>query len=210
MYFNDNIDAMEAYVPGEQPAAGAKVIKLNTNENPYPPSPKVRDVLDGLDVAALRRYPDALAGEFRSVAADLLSVPPEWILPGDGSDDVIMMIARSALQPGRRCAYPVPTFDFYFTQVQIQGAERIEVPLDDDFRLPVDALIDARADVTFIANPNSPTGIAAPTDALAEIAAGLDGLVVIDEAYADFAEDNALELLDRHENVIILRTLSKG
>ncbi|MFP4052483.1 MAG: histidinol-phosphate transaminase [Phycisphaerae bacterium] len=210
-WFKDNIVEMEAYVPGEQPKGDAPVVKLNTNENPYPPSPAVADVLHHFDTACLRRYPDAMAGEFRRAASEALGVPTDWILPGDGSDDLIMMIARACLGKGRAVAYPVPTFDFYFTQAQIQDAPRIELPLEpDSFRLPLDAMRSAGAAVTFVANPNSPTGVAATTDELDSLASDLDGLLVVDEAYADFASENAMSLVEKHENVIVLRTLSKG
>ena len=209
-FFRDNIDAMAAYVPGEQPAAGQRVIKLNTNENPYPPSPRAMAALATLDPEALRLYPDAMAGAFRQAVADVLDTPAEWVLPGDGSDDVIMMIARSALGPGRRVAYPTPTFTFYRTQALIEGAEIREVPFAPDFRLPIDDLAAADAHVTFIANPNSPSGTAAGNEELAALAARLSGLLVIDEAYVDFAESSALPLVAEFPNVMLLRTLSKG
>jgi histidinol-phosphate aminotransferase len=151
-----------------------------------------------------------MATRFRNAAADVLGVPGEWILPGNGSDDVIMMIARSCLGPSRPAAFPVPTFDFYRTQALIEDAPRTEIPLDDNWQLPVEKLIEAAAAVTFIANPNSPTGVAADNDALSELADGLDGLVVIDEAYVDFADASAIDLLEGRDNVILLRTLSKG
>ncbi|MFP4139079.1 MAG: histidinol-phosphate transaminase [Planctomycetota bacterium] len=209
-WFKDNIRSMEAYVPGEQPRSADRIIKLNTNENPYPPSPKVAEALSAVDLAQLRRYPDAMATLFRNAAADVLGVPADWILPGNGSDDVIMMIARACLGPARPAAFPVPTFEFYRTQSLIEDALRTEVPLEEDYRLPVEKLIDAAAAVTFIANPNSPTGVAADNDALAELADGLEGLVVIDEAYVDFADASAIDLLEGRDNVILLRTLSKG
>jgi histidinol-phosphate aminotransferase len=209
-WFKDNIRSMEAYVPGEQPRSTDRVVKLNTNENPYPPSPKVAEALQTADPAQLRRYPDAMATLFRNVAADVLGVPTDWILPGNGSDDVLMMIARACLGPARSVAFPVPTFDFYRTQALIEDALRTEIPSGEDYRLPVEKLIDAAAAVTFIANPNSPTGVAADNDALAELADGLEGLVVIDEAYVDFADTSAIDLLEGRDNVILLRTLSKG
>ena len=208
--FRDNIEAMKAYVPGEQPAEGQTVIKLNTNENPYPPSPAVAKVLREFDPAELRAYPDPLAGRFRRAVAELLDVPAEWVLPGDGSDDLIVMIARAALGPGRPLVYPVPTFTYYFTQGQIEDARIVEVPSAEDFALPLEGLIEARGAVTFVSSPNSPTGLSASVDELEELAANLSGILVVDEAYVDFAETTALELAGRHENVIVLRTLSKS
>lgn len=209
-YFLDNIEAMAPYVPGEQPPPGRRVVKLNTNENPYPPSPAVLDALRTFDGDPLRRYPDAMAGALRQAVSEVLDVPRDWILPGNGSDDLIMMIARACVAPHRSVVYPTPTFEFYHTQARIEDARCVEVPLQEDFSLPVDALIEASGDVTFVANPNSPTGLAAPVDALAALADGLSGLLVIDEAYVDFADGDALDLARRFENVVILRTLSKG
>ncbi len=209
-YFRDNIDAMAAYVPGEQPAADEKVIKLNTNENPYPPSPRAMEVLRAFAGESLRLYPDAMAGRFRQAAAAVLSVSADWILPGDGSDDLIVMIARAAAGPTRAVAYPVPTFPFYVAQGRIEAAEIVEVPYGDGWKLPVDELIAAGAAVTFVANPSTPSGTMATTQQLAALADGLAGLLVIDEAYVDFADFDALDLTRRFDNVIVLRTLSKG
>lgn len=209
-YFRTNIDAMQAYVPGAQPPAGAKVVKLNQNENPYPPSPRALAVLRDFAGEGLRLYPDPLATEFRLAAGEALGVPHEWILPGDGSDDLIIMIARAVAGPGRSIAYPVPTFPFYFTQGRIEDARLVEVPAAEDFSLPIDALAAAHADLTFLASPNSPTGAAATVDQLDWLAGRLRGVLVIDEAYADFADASAVALLRRHDNVMLMRTLSKG
>jgi histidinol-phosphate aminotransferase len=208
--FRPNIDRMSAYVPGEQPPPGAKVIKLNTNENPYPPSPKAIEAMRALDGDLLRRYPHPYAEGFRRCAAQVLDVPPEWIVPGNGSDDLLAMVVLACAQPGRKIVYPTPTYVLYRTLADMQDAVRIEVPYDRDYTLDVDALADCDGDVTFVASPNSPSGTIAPTDKLDSLASRLRGLLVIDEAYADFADGNAMNLVRRHANVIVLRTLSKG
>ncbi len=209
-YFRKNIDAMQAYIPGEQPANDVRVIKLNTNENPYPPSPAVAELLRTFDPEQLRKYPHPLAQRFRESVAAALDVPADWVLPGNGSDDLITMIARACLGDGGRAAYATPTFEFYRTQADIQAAGPIEVPYPDDFALPIDALIAARTVLTFVSAPNSPSGTAFPVDSLRRLAEGVDGLLVIDEAYADFANGNAMELVGERDNVVVLRTLSKG
>ncbi len=209
-FFRDNIDAMTPYIPGDQPIGGEGIVKLNQNENPYPPSPAALEVLRQFDGGTLRLYPDPMAREFCRTAGEVLGVPPESILVGDGSDDIIIMIARACLAKGRSVVYPVPTFPFYFTQAQVEDAQIVAVPFNDDFSVPIDALIQAGGTVTFVANPGSPTGVAPSTDQLDYLAGKLDGLLVIDEAYVDFADQNALALADRHANVIVLRTLSKG
>jgi histidinol-phosphate aminotransferase len=208
--FKSHLDAMVPYVPGEQPGVGDKFIKLNSNENPYPPSLQALRAIGRFDGTVLQRYSDPMSGLFRQAVSQALNVPPEWILPGNGSDDLIVMICRACLSHGRALIYPVPTFTFYKTQGLIEGAEIIEVPLKEDFTLPMEALIEAKGAVTFVANPNSPTGVAATTDELETLARRISGLLVIDEAYVDFAEENALRLALKYENVMVLRTLSKG
>ena len=209
-YFRDNIEAMSAYVPGEQPPPGAKVIKLNTNENPYPPAPAAMAILRDFDADLLRRYPHPLAERFRLRVAEVLGVPVDWVLSGNGSDDLVTMIGRACAGPGRPVAYAVPTFEFYITQAQIQAAKRVEADYDEQYNLPVDELLAAEPAVTFVASPNSPSGTAVPRQQLGRLASGLSGVLVIDEAYVDFADGDALELVRRHENVLVLRTLSKG
>ncbi|MCJ7544932.1 MAG: histidinol-phosphate transaminase [Phycisphaerae bacterium] len=209
-FFKKHIEAMDAYVPGEQPVTLAGVVKLNQNENPYPPSPKALAALREFDEASLRLYPDPMVARFRRAAAELLGVGEDWILPGDGSDDLIIMIARAAAGPGRAAAYPYPTFPFYFTQGQIENARCLRVPCPEDFSLPLEALAKADAAVTFVASPNSPTGATATPDRLEWLAGKLKGLLVIDEAYVDFADQHAAALATRRDNVIVLRSLSKG
>ena len=208
--FKDNIESMAAYVPGEQPRTPGPIVKLNQNENPYPPSPKALAVLREFDGSTLRLYPDPMVTRFRQAAAELMGVGVDWILPGDGSDDLIIMIARAAAGPGRPVAYPHPTFPFYFTQAKIENAPVVRVPCDDEFSLPLEALAMAKAAVTFVASPNSPTGATASPDRLDWLAGKLKGLLVLDEAYVDFADQNAAALATRRPNVIVLRTLSKG
>ena len=209
-YFRPSVDAMSGYVPGEQPSPQAQVIKLNTNENPYPPSPKALQVLRGFEGELLRRYPHPMANPFRQAASRVLGVPEDWILVGNGSDDVLTMLMRACTEPGRRVVYPMPTYVLYRTLAQIQDAEIVEVPYPEDYSLPVEQLVETGGAITFIASPNSPSGTLAPVDLLDKLASQLSGVLVIDEAYADFAESNALELVKQHDNVIVLRTLSKG
>jgi histidinol-phosphate aminotransferase len=208
--FRANIESMPPYVPGEQPPAGAKVIKLNTNENPYPPSPRAMQVLRELDGERLRLYSDPSARAFCGAAADALGVPLEWVIAGNGSDDLLAMVFLACVEPGRKVVYPAPTYVLYRTLAQMQGGQIVEVPFDEDYRLPVRGIVEASGAVTLLARPNSPSGTVWPLHQIEEIAAGVPGLVVLDEAYVDFAEDNGLDLARRMPNVLVLRTLSKG
>jgi histidinol-phosphate aminotransferase len=158
----------------------------------------------------LRRYPHPMSERFRDVASDVLDVPRGWVLVGNGSDDLLTMLCRACLEPGRAAACPMPTYVYYRTLTHIQDAPFIEVPFDERYNLPVDELATAGGAVTFIASPNSPSGTSFPVELLDDLASRLDGLLVVDEAYVDFARRTALELVRRRENVVVLRTLSKG
>lgn len=209
-YFRPSIEAMTGYVPGEQPKPGTPIIKLNTNENPYPPSPQAIDVLRHLDSEWLRRYPDPYANEFRQAVSQVLDVPLDWVIVSNGSDDLLNLIVRACAEPGRQVVYPMPTYVLYRTLSQMQPAETVEIPYGEDYHLPFEELVTANGAITFIASPNSPSGHEVPIEELRDLAAKLSGILVIDEAYVDFAESSALPLVKEFENVIVIRTLSKG
>jgi len=210
-YFRPAIDVMTGYVPGEQPKSGIKVIKLNTNENPYPPSPKAIAALQNIDGDSLRRYPDPFAHDFCQAVSEVLDVPADWVIVGNGSDDVLNILIRACAEGrDRKVVYPMPTYVLYRTLAAMQPAEVVEVPYGENFQLPIDQLIAANGAVTFIASPNSPSGHIVPLDDLRQLARRVSGIVAIDEAYVDFAEYSALPLVKEFDNVIVLRTLSKG
>ena len=209
-YFRPAIDAMTGYIPGEQPKPGTKIIKLNTNENPYPPSPKAMEVLRSVDSELLRRYPDPFAKEFCQAVSDALGVPADWLIVGNGSDEILNVLIRSCAEGcDRQVVYPMPTYVLYRTLSAMQPASVVEVPYGN-FQLPIEDLVAANGAITFIASPNSPSGHMVPLEHLRELAQRVSGIVAIDEAYADFAEYTALPLVQEFENVIVLRTMSKG
>ena len=209
-YFRPSINAIAGYTPGEQPKPGMPIIKLNTNENPYPPSPAAIKVLRNLDSEWLRRYPDPFANEFRQAASQALDVPVDWMIVSNGSDDLLNVIIRACAELGRKVVYPMPTYVLYQTLAEVQVAEFVEVPYGENYQLPIAKLIAADGAVTLIATPNSPSGHSVSTSDLRQLATELSGVLVIDEAYVDFAEGNALPLVKEFDNVIITRTLSKG
>jgi histidinol-phosphate aminotransferase len=209
-YFRPSLDAVAGYVPGEQPKPGTALIKLNTNENPYPPSPAAIETLRTLDSEWLRRYPNAYANEFRQSVSDVLQVPVDWVIAGNGSDELLSVIIRACVEPGQSVVYPMPTYVLYRTLTEIQPAQPVEILYGADYRLPIADLIAAQGAVTLIASPNSPSGHAVPIADLRTLATHLSGVLVIDEAYVDFAEENALPLVQEFEHVILIRTLSKG
>lgn len=207
-YFRNSIDTMEAYAPGEQPQ-GKGFIKLNTNESPYPPTAKVLKAMRDAANSDIRLYPDPMAQAVRRKAAEVLGCKPGRILVGNGSDDLLTMIFRAIVGPKRVVAFPVPTYSLYETLAEIEGSRAKTVPFPDDFSLPK-KLFAKGAAATIIANPNSPSGTVTSNATLSRLARAIDGVLVVDEAYADFGESNALKLVDRHPNVIVLRTFSKS
>jgi len=206
--FRRNIARMQGYVPGEQPQETG-FIKLNTNENPYPPSPTVRKALLAEANASLRLYPDPDATKLRRQAALTYGFDPSQVIAGNGSDDLLAMVARAFIGEGDTLCHPTPTYTLYDTLVKIQGGKIARISYPEDYSLPA-RLAARRAKVTIVATPNSPSGTSIPTAALADLADRLAGILVIDEAYADFAEETALSLAREKENVIVLRTLSKS
>lgn len=209
-FLRPHLQTIPGYTPGEQPPPGSAMIKLNTNENPYPPSDRVFEALQNIDGELLRRYPNASAQIFREAAGAVFDVPPDWITVANGSDDLLSLIVRAFVNVGSRVVYPMPTYVLYRTLAQLQGAQPYEIPYDPSFNLPTAKLVEAAGAVTLIASPNSPSGTAIPIEQLEKLAAQAPGVLVIDEAYVDFAESDALALARDHDNVIILRTLSKG
>jgi len=185
------------------------VIKLNTNENPYPPSPRVLEALRAALDASVRLYPDPEATALRARVAQVYGIRPDHVLVGNGSDELIALLLRAVIDPGDRVAFPVPTYSLYETMVAAQGGAAVKVPFPDDFALP-EGVATARARLTFLCNPNSPSGTLVPLPAIERLARSVDGILVVDEAYVDFSHTNALGLVGKLDNVVVLRTLSKS
>ena len=207
-YFRESIDRLKGYEPGFQPSQ-ADVIKLNTNENPFPPSPKVMEMLGRITAEQLRRYPDPLGNRFREAAAELNGVSPENILCCNGGDDLLNLAFRAFCDENHPAVYPVPTYTLYPVLAKIQDCQVIEIPFDDEFNLPA-KLAATSAALTIVCNPNAPSGTLISAEELASLADEISGVLLIDEAYVDYAEKNCASLIKDFDNVIILRSLSKG
>jgi histidinol-phosphate aminotransferase len=210
-YFRPNIDAMTGYVPGEQPRDDG-VIKLNTNENPYPPSPKVYAALRKAINPSLRLYPEPLSDSLRSAAATVYGVKPENIIAGNGSDEILSMLLRSFVGPGGRVAFSVPTYSLYDTLVEIQDGVSVRVEYPADFSLPED-LAGQNGALTFLCNPNAPSGTLVSLAEIAKLAGAVAGILVVDEAYVDFAESegaSSIPLIRQFPNLVVMRTFSKS
>jgi len=206
--FLPHIAGMAGYTPGEQPRHQG-VIKLNTNENPYPPSPRVLQALIEACGEGLRRYPDAEARDVRQQLGRLFDLPIEQILLGNGSDEILNIIVRSFAGPGHGVALLHPTYPYYRKLLELQDAQALESEFPEDYSLPEDfAPSDAR--LALIANPNSPSGtVLSPEDVL-RVVGRTEGMVVVDEAYVDFAVGGCLDLVRECPRVIVTRTMSKS
>ena len=210
-YFRKIIDEMDGYVPGFQPT-GADVVKLNTNENPYPPSPQAVEAIRNFDTTALKRYPQPLGDSFCKTAADVLGVEPNNILCTNGGDDLLTICFRSFCDENRHAAFPGPTYSLYPVLAKLQNCKTVEIPFASDYSLPANPLVESGAAMVIVCNPNAPSGSFIQPAEIKKLADRLKGksILLIDEAYADFAESNCVPLIKECENVIILRSMSKG
>jgi histidinol-phosphate aminotransferase len=211
MRFRSNIAGLAGYAPGEQPQ-DSEIIKLNTNENPYPPSPKVFAALRSALRSSLRLYPEPLSDSLRSAAAAVYGVMPANIIAGNGSDELLAIALRCFVGPGDRVAFPVPTYSLYDTLVEIQDGVRLAVDYPADFSLPA-SLNAQNAILTFLCNPNAPSGTIVPLPEIEKLARSVSGVLVVDEAYVDFAASegsSALPLIHRLPNLVVLRSFSKS
>jgi len=201
---------MAGYVPGEQPKAN-EFVKLNTNENPYPASPAVVRAVEETIRGGLERYPHPMADPFRHKAAEVLGVEPDWILAGNGSDDILTITTRALVADGKLLRLPYPSYILYKTLAQIQGARSEEVEFEQDWSLS-ERFFEADDDLrmVFLPNPNSPSGTVIPPEKILELAERLPCPLLVDEAYADFAEFNCLDLVAKNEKIMVSRTLSKS
>src|SRR5215467_14108847 len=211
MYVRPEIAAMEGYTPGEQPQAG-KFIKLNTNENPYPPSPGIRRAVEEVLERGLQKYPDPMANAFRTRAAELLKLPnKDWILAGNGSDDILTICTRAFVGQGDLLRLPYPSYILYRTLAQLQGARWEEVRFNANWTLPP-AFSEPAAGLrlVFLPSPNSPTGTMISREAILEMADRLPCPLLVDEAYVDFADFSCVDLALKNEKILVSRTLSKS
>ncbi|HAD57796.1 MAG TPA: histidinol-phosphate transaminase [Planctomycetaceae bacterium] len=212
--FRPAVNQMRGYVPGEQPQDDGWT-KLNTNENPYPPSPKVVEAIQAAATGRLNIYPDATATEFREAAAELFGVTPDWILAGNGSDENLTILIRSFCDPGSQIVYPYPSYVLYESLAAIQGCSvsRLLLRADLSWDSSEAAELSEAARLVFVPNPNSPTGNLWSADELQQLLPR-DGILVLDEAYADFADSpHSGELLREErfaQRMVVTRTFSKS
>ena len=205
-----NIAEMPGYVPGEQPQAGT-FIKLNTNECPYKPSERIAAACQAAIERGLNRYPDPMANSFRRAASGIFGVPAEYILAGNGSDDILTILTRTFVGENETLRLPYPSYILYKSLAQLQNAKSEEIPFDEDWRLtPAFRAPTKDLKLVYLPNPNSPSGTRLTRGEVLELADSLPCPLVVDEAYADFADENCVSLVLEHKNIIVTRTMSKS
>ncbi len=197
------------YTPGLQPPDGEGWIKLNTNESPWPPSPKVLAALHAAIGENLRLYPSPLAEPAREAIAREFGLTPDWVAMGNGGDELIAMCLRAFVGAGERVAFPTPSYPLYEPEALMYELTPIAHPLGEGWALP-DSLAADEAPLKLVANPNSPTGTWYPRPVIEDLVRRSRGVVALDEAYVDFAPETRLDLLHEHANLLLLRTLSKS
>ena len=200
------VQKLEAYVPGEQPKIKG-IVKLNTNENPYPPSPRCAKALAAFDLDRLRRYPDPVFAELRKALAVLNATGPENVFIGNGSDEVLAVAAKTFVEDGEKIGSLDPSYSLYKTLADIRGVPWKGFPLPE-----AKAAEKENVSLFLWTNPNAPTGEFVSKRKISAFAGKFRGVVIVDEAYADFAEENCMELAARrgNRNVIVMRTFSKS
>jgi len=208
-YWSDAIKDLTPYTPGEQPKVD-NLIKLNTNENPYPPAPAAIEALKGFDMDRLRLYSDPDCSALKEALADYHGVERHSVFVGNGSDEVLALAFMAFFRQPQPLLLPTITYSFYDVYCNLYDIEYQQIPLTDDFRIDLADYDRPNGGIIF-ANPNAPTGRALP---LSEIEALLqrntESLVIVDEAYVDFGADSAIELTRRYDNVLVIQTFSKS
>ena len=206
------VSKMSGYVPGEQPDSSGW-IKLNTNEFPYPPSPKVVEAIAkevGTDGAKLRLYPSPISAKLREQVAKYYDLEKEYTFAANGSDDVLNLVIRAFADSEKSIATLDPSYSLYPVLAKIQGANFIQIPFSKNMEIDFEKVASCGANVFFFTNPNAPTGFGFPIETVEKIVSEFDGIVLVDEAYSPFASYSAAPLVKKYPNLIVTGTSSKG
>ena len=209
MSWEENVRKVVPYTPGEQPKI-SNIIKLNTNECPYPPAPSVKNALDGFEYESLRLYPDPGSGVLINALSDYYNVPSDQIFVGVGSDDVLSMAFLTFFNSDKPILFPDITYSFYDVWADLYRIPYKQIPLDEEFRIKKEDYYVENGGVIF-PNPNAPTGLVEDLDMIEDILKNnRDVVVIVDEAYIDFGGKSALPLIDKYENLLVVQTFSKS
>lgn len=208
-FFSEKVEKIEPYTPGEQPKDG-KYIKLNTNENPYPPSDKVKEAISKCDLNRLRLYSDPECTELRNEYAKVLNVKPENIFVGNGSDEVLATAFQSFFMGKKDILVPNISYSFYPVYANLYNVEMKEIPLKEEFEIDIEEY-KVKNNGIILANPNAPTSLALTKQQIIEVLdSNLNSPIIIDEAYVEFGAETVVDLIKKYENLIVIKTLSKS
>jgi len=207
-----HIERLAPYPAGAQPEKGPRTIQLNLNENPYPPSPRVKEMFGMMDVNDLRKYPDSRNLQLRAALAEAHGLSIDQSYCGNGSSEIISNVFSACFSSGSSIAVPDPSFPLYYTMASIHQVEYIHVPTREDWSVDLDSLLESGANAVVLINPNAPTGLLNTFSEVERLVSHFPGLVILDEAYMDFADPghSAVSLVKRYDNLIVLRTFSKA
>jgi histidinol-phosphate aminotransferase len=209
MSWEDNVRKVVPYVPGEQPT-NKNIIKLNTNECPYPPAPKVRELINDMKYEDFRLYPDPEAKSLVNVLSEYYGVPSDQVFVGVGSDDVISMAFLTLFNSDKPILFPDITYSFYDVWADLYRIPYKQIPVDDEFKIHKEDYYGENGGIIF-PNPNAPTGVLEDLDFVEDIIKhNQDVVVIVDEAYIDFGGKSALPLIDKYDNVLVVQTFSKS
>jgi len=209
-YWNKKLKDMSEYIPGEQPENIDRFVKLNTNENPFPPSEKVLTSIRKAANINLRRYPNPTAYEVREKFAQNNYLKPENIFVSNGSDEIFTLIFRGLIEPDGLAAFPYPSYSLYDTLAEANGINFEKINLDENFNYNLDAFLEKKYDLVIISNPNNPTGTWCEKNDIREFLEKYEGLLVVDEAYVDFFGNSSIDLVNEFDNLIVTRSFSKS
>jgi len=209
-YWNKTLRSMDEYIPGEQPEDPDEYIKLNTNENPFPPFESVMKAIAGNLNGSLKRYPDSKAVKVREIFAEQNGLKPENVFAGNGSDEIFTLIFRGFIEKSGIAAFPYPSYSLYDTLAQSNGIKFEKVNLCTDLSYDLDKFLVKGYDMIIIANPNNPTGSFVEKTKIKEFLKIYKGLLVVDEAYIDFYGGSSIELVKEFDNLIVTRSFSKS
>ncbi|MCP4137325.1 MAG: histidinol-phosphate transaminase [bacterium] len=209
-YWNSTLKNMTEYIPGEQPEDLDEFIKLNTNENPFPPSEQVLESIRKAANRSLKRYPDASSKEVREIFAADNGLSPDNVFVANGSDEIFTLIFRGFIEPGGLAAFPYPSYSLYDTLAEANGISFKKIDLNSDFTFNMAAFLKKKYNLVIIASPNNPTGTWCELSEIKKFLGKFTGLLVVDEAYIDFYGESAVSLVKEFDNLIVTRSFSKS
>lgn len=209
-FWNKTLREMDEYMPGEQPRDIDEYIKLNTNENPFPPSDKVLKAINEAVNSNLRRYPDAQCTRLRETFAEQNSLAPENVFAGNGSDEIFTLIFRGLIEKNGTAAFPYPSYSLYNTLAQSNGVKFEKINMDSSFNTDMAGFLEKPYNMVVIANPNNPTGTFVESGKIEQFLKAFSGLLVVDEAYVDFYGGSAIDLVKKYDNLVVTRSFSKS